>query len=161
MKMTAFSPSRQQLIPGQQRISAQQPGIVDLDNIPARLRRLPRWVLVKREWRKDPETGEFVERETYIAFRSGRQCGPTIDPCDLDADGTFRVDQIQAPDRDEAERLRAAVIAVLVQQPPIVVHDCDDELEMARWCEALWPSEKTTTIRQRIELERAAPGGGA
>jgi hypothetical protein len=74
-----------------------------------------------------------------------------------DADGTFRVDQIAADDRDEAERLRAAVIAVLAQRPPIVVIDLDDELEMARLCEALWSSERTRSIRARIELERAAP----
>jgi hypothetical protein len=69
-----------------------------------------------------------------------------------DADGTFRVDQIAADDRHEAERLRAAVITALGRRPPIVVIDLDDELEMARLCEALWPSEKTTTIRQRVEL---------
>jgi hypothetical protein len=53
-------------------------------------------------------------------------------------------------DRAEGEHLRAAVIAGLVQRPPIVVGDFGDELEMARWAGARWPSEKTTTIRQRI-----------
>jgi len=64
------------------RPQARRPGIADLDNIPARLRCLPRWVLVVCQWREDPETGEFVERETHISFHTGRECGPDVDPRD-------------------------------------------------------------------------------
>lgn len=32
----------------------------------------------------------------------------------------------------------------------------DDELDMARWCEAMWPGEKITRIRKQLEQERSA-----
>lgn len=31
----------------------------------------------------------------------------------------------------------------LVQRRPLVVHDTDDELQMARRCAAIWPCRKT------------------
>ena len=33
----------------------------------------------------------------------------------------------------------------------------EDELEMAKWCENIWPSVKTTDIRRSIEAERKTP----
>ena len=54
----------------------------NIERVPPRLRALRRWVLVRLEWRKDPETGELIEREIHISFHSGRECGPD-DPRNL------------------------------------------------------------------------------
>jgi len=35
-----------------------------------------------------------------------------------------------------------------------VIHDCDDELQMARLCEILWPCERITDLRKAVERER-------
>jgi hypothetical protein len=67
--------------------------------------------------------------------------------------------QLGSQERDLAERLRASLIVALIQGRPLVIHDTDDELEMARWCEAIWPSEKTRRVRAGIEAERAEAGG--
>jgi len=48
----------------------------------------------------------------------------------------------------------------LVERRPCVMHDFDDELEMAKWAEAAWPCAKSTRIRKSIEAERAAQGTG-
>jgi hypothetical protein len=39
---------------------------------------------------------------------------------------------------------------------PLVVHDFDDELEMTRFCEALWPGPKIKKLREAVEAEYAA-----
>jgi hypothetical protein len=68
----------------------------------------------------------------------------------------FRVDQINADNRTMAKRLRAALVGALIgRERPIVIHDCDDELEMARCCEAIWPGGKAERIRAGIERERS------
>lgn len=69
-------------------------------------------------------------------------------------DGEFWVVRIDCPNKPPAERCRAALYAELMRRRPCVVHDFDDELEMARWVEAIWPSAETTGIRERIEAER-------
>lgn len=53
---------------------------------------------------------------------------------------------------DEGDRwaLKAALL-----RPRRVLHDFDDELLMARYAEALWPSDKMRGIRKHIEAERA------
>jgi hypothetical protein len=38
---------------------------------------------------------------------------------------------------------------------PLVIHSMDDELQMAKWCEMLWPGERITKLRKGIEAERA------
>jgi hypothetical protein len=70
----------------------------------------------------------------------------------------FRVDQfkIAHDDRARAERCRAAMMLELAQRRPIVVIDFDDELEMARWCEAMCPCDKTSAILTAMERERDA-----
>jgi hypothetical protein len=46
---------------------------------------------------------------------------------------------------------RALLIAALrAMQPPLTIHDMDDELETLRRCEALWPGERVMSIRQRV-----------
>lgn len=76
------------------------------------------------------------------------------------ANCTFRVDQIRAPDHAVGKHLRAAVIAALVQRPPVIVGDIGNEPELARLREVVWPCERTR-IREDIALERVAPGGAA
>jgi hypothetical protein len=46
------------------------------------------------------------------------------------------------------------VIAGLVRHRPLVIMDFDDEFEMAKWCEAVWPGPDTSGIRRAIEAER-------
>ena len=43
----------------------------------------------------------------------------------------------------------------LIRRKPIVLHDFDDELRMARLFEALCPGEKARAIRADVERERA------
>jgi hypothetical protein len=68
-----------------------------------------------------------------------------------DAAGDFHVDVIVGREDD-----RRALMIALVTHRPLVVHDFDDELVMARFCEAIWPCAKLTRIRQQIERERRA-----
>jgi hypothetical protein len=71
-----------------------------------------------------------------------------------DANG-FRCDQIGSDSQKFASQSRAAVIVEITQRrPPLVIHDLDDELEMAKWCEVIWPGETTRQIRTGIEAER-------
>jgi hypothetical protein len=63
--------------------------------------------------------------------------------------GEFHCNQIIGSEDD-----RLALLAELVALRPLVIHDFDDELEMARFCESLWPCGKITRIREQIERER-------
>jgi hypothetical protein len=48
----------------------------------------------------------------------------------------------------ENDNDRALLIAALLaMQPPLTIHIVDDELEMLRRCETLWPGELVTGIR--------------
>jgi len=67
----------------------------------------------------------------------------------------FRCDQVTlSPDSPEDDRAR--IITAFVPHRPLVIHDADDELYMARLCEILWPGPKITRLRQTVEAERAA-----
>jgi hypothetical protein len=71
-----------------------------------------------------------------------------------DAKGA-RLDQFTAQDKTLCEAVRANLqIALFQLQSPLVVHDMDDELALARLSENLWPSPKTTKLRTDIEAER-------
>jgi hypothetical protein len=70
------------------------------------------------------------------------------------ASGEFRVDQFKASERDLAEMWRANLFLALVTRRPIVIHDFDDELEMARWAAAICPSARTARILAAIRRER-------
>jgi hypothetical protein len=72
-----------------------------------------------------------------------------------DGDGAH-FDQLGSPERHLAEELRTALLLALIEERSIVLHDLDDELQMVRLCEALWPSEKTSRVRAGIEAEQAA-----
>lgn len=67
----------------------------------------------------------------------------------------FHTHQLAAQDESLCEQLRAAFVLALVEKRPIVIHDMADELQMARMCETIWPSAKTSKIRAGIEAERA------
>ena len=57
----------------------------------------------------------------------------------------------------ENDNDRALLIAaLLVMQPPLTIHIVDDELDMLRRCETLWPGELVTSIRQRVEDKQRA-----
>lgn len=72
------------------------------------------------------------------------------------ADG-FRCDQVIGGDRRATLCARLAVSAALAARRPRVVHDLDDELEMALFCELLWPGARITQLRQAVERERSMP----
>jgi len=82
-----------------------------------------------------------------------------ISTCDQDK--CFRTDSVTlatAPgiDPDDIaamERTRAALIKQLAAYPPRVIHDVDDEIAAVRLCEALWPGERITALRQAVEAE--------
>jgi hypothetical protein len=63
---------------------------------------------------------------------------------------------IGGPERSLPEEFRTALAADLVNQRPIVIHDFDDELEMAKWGAAIWPCKKTQRVLDAIRQERAA-----
>jgi len=72
-----------------------------------------------------------------------------------DRDG-FKVDKIAVGDnRQFGEHVRGSIYIELLQRRRVVLHDFDDELEMAKWCERIWPSDQTSQIRAAMESERA------
>jgi hypothetical protein len=68
----------------------------------------------------------------------------------------FHCDQLIGPDEIEAAKLiRTAVMLALSRPPsPLVIHDMDDELQMARLCEVLWPGKRISKLRASVEAER-------
>src|SRR6266568_4730545 len=69
------------------------------------------------------------KREWYFVLASG-------DP------GFFSVMVGFGDEAQLAEQCRASAFVSFIMQQPIVVHDVDDELAMARLCETIWPCEK-------------------
>jgi hypothetical protein len=70
--------------------------------------------------------------------------------------GKFRMDAFQCrADRDLAERSRIAMMVEFAGRGPVVIHEFDDELRFAEFCETMWPCERTTRIRVDVERERA------
>ena len=58
------------------------------------------------------------------------------------------------PEKDDQTR-SAFILGIINVKPPRVVHDFGDELQAAKLCGALWPSEETSRLRKAIEEERA------
>lgn len=84
----------------------------------------------------------------------GKEWYFTIASCDKGKQ--FRLDKIvTGGDRDEGEEMRACVQMAFVRHRPLVIHDTDDELYMARLCETIWPGERISKMRADIEAERA------
>ena len=62
---------------------------------------------------------------------------------------------ILSPDNPEVER--ASIIGALITRGPLIVHSMEDEFDMAKICEVLWPGPKIASLRRAIEAERASP----
>src|SRR5579864_6516274 len=74
----------------------------------------------------------------------------------VSTDSFLRFDQVVAPlGREHAESIRADLTWELTMRKPVVIHYFDDEAEMARFCEALCPNDKTRSICAGIEDEPA------
>lgn len=43
----------------------------------------------------------------------------------------------------------------MIQRRPVIIFDFDDELRMAGFCVAMWPSDRTRQIRADVAAERA------
>jgi hypothetical protein len=73
----------------------------------------------------------------------------------LGRDKHFHSAAIVTPD---GESNRRAVIAELLVRARsvggLVVHTFEDELDMLRCCEQLWPDERIASLRQEVEAER-------
>ena len=68
-----------------------------------------------------------------------------------EADGPY-FDMVQV----ESEEIRLAVLAHLAERA-VIIHECGDELSMAKMIHALWPCEKTEQLRNQVVAERAQP----
>lgn len=65
------------------------------------------------------------------------------------------IDQLRSDTSRLIRRLRQAVlVAVVARRHPVVLHEFDDELGLAKFCETIWP-EKFASIREHMEAERA------
>jgi hypothetical protein len=82
------------------------------------------------------------KREWYFTVASG------------DRAGFFTLKVGCGDDAQLADQCRASAFVVFAMRKPIVIHDMDDELDMAKWCESIWPCAKTRQIRAGIEAER-------
>lgn len=70
--------------------------------------------------------------------------------------GEYRCDQLIC---DEQGKDRAELILAFADcRPPLVIIDTDDELEMAKMCERIWPGTRATKLRKNVEAERRAEG---
>lgn len=69
----------------------------------------------------------------------------------------WRCDQVCVPRGEDEDRefYRDRVLMELATRRPLIVHDVDDEVYMARLCEALWPGERISRIRKEIEADYA------
>jgi hypothetical protein len=56
------------------------PDAFKIENIPSQLRAMRRWVLVRREYYRDPDSSEFILCERRISYHTGQECGPDFDP---------------------------------------------------------------------------------
>lgn len=65
-----------------------------------------------------------------------------------------RLEQIKGDSRTHTENIRTALIMCLAMKRPIVIQDFDDELQMARCAEAVWPGAKMRRVVENIEAER-------
>jgi hypothetical protein len=68
----------------------------------------------------------------------------------------FQVDQLTVDTLVNTREWRTTAIAALIERGPIVIHDFDDELELARMAHAICPCAKTKRILDAIRADRAA-----
>ncbi len=112
-----------------------------IDNVVASIlqnrRGAPHVIVGPVVWRPN----EAGRRQWYFVLASG-------DP------GFFSVMVGFGDDAELADQCRASALVAFLMRKPIVVHDMDDELAMARLCEAIWPCAKTRKVRAGIQAER-------
>ena len=73
----------------------------------------------------------------------------------------FVSDEVHSENRADIDALRNTILmGLMARKPPLIIHRFDDELDMVRFCETLWPGEKVTKIREAVERERAAWAAG-
>jgi hypothetical protein len=75
--------------------------------------------------------------------------------CSIDANNKLRIERFVCSTSDETEAARAQLMLALAARKPCIIYAFDDELDMAQWCEALAPSERTRKIREGLQRERA------
>jgi hypothetical protein len=75
--------------------------------------------------------------------------------CTGDNNREFHCDRVVCEDKGHRVGFIQALISLSSHEAPIILHNMDDELDMAHWCEELWPGEKITRIRRALEEERA------
>jgi hypothetical protein len=64
----------------------------------------------------------------------------------------FRLNRIDCYGNEaEAILQRLQILSMLISKGGIVIHVCEDELKMARLCDALWPSEKSRSLLADME----------
>jgi hypothetical protein len=122
----------------------------------------------KKPYKKPGDTGDAHDVADHLLRGSIDRtliCGPLL--CRPEIKGWyfficgcgpkgFRHDHIITGETDyaQAEARRAEVLQHLVL-PGVVMHIVDDELELARMGEALWPGEHITRLRKQVEAERS------
>ena len=72
--------------------------------------------------------------------------------------GDLRVSCLNFREREPAETVRRLLIMKLGVTEPVVVHDLDNEMELVRVCDRLWPSAKTKRLLAVVEAERGPAG---
>jgi hypothetical protein len=74
---------------------------------------------------------------------------PYVMVCTGDADEQMHCDQIICHD----EAGRSALMLALCNHRPVIIHNMDDELDMVKWCDTLWPGDKTRRLISAVETE--------
>lgn len=73
-----------------------------------------------------------------------------------DARDAFRIDlfKVQGNFRELAEQYRSGLMVEFVnRRSALVIHSFEDELAQARFCETMWPCDKTRELRTSLERE--------
>jgi hypothetical protein len=120
-------------------------------------------------------TNHFKSREACVdaivdhCLEGANDCNVVVGPlCWRPTDGTssrywyfivatsekargFRCDQVQG---DEEDRM-AVLLSLATRRPPLIIHVMDNEVDMARWCELLWPGKRISRLRKQVEAETA------
>jgi hypothetical protein len=97
-------------------------------------------------WRPSDGT---ASRYWYVIICTSHNGEPYITkidlpPCD-DHDGAIA---------EQARLMFEIAAAATKAKNPVIVHTFDAELDMAKWCEKLWPCPRMTKLRETVEAEQ-------
>ena len=95
-------------------------------------------VVTPLAWQPSDGTGA---RRWYFSICTGRGADIRIDQITVDGPA------------DSAIEDRTDIILALACQPALVIHDMGSELKAARLIECIWPCERTTNLRRKVEAE--------